>query len=447
MTADDTVEAPKADLETISSLAKRRGFVFPSAEIYGGFASTYDYGPLGVEMKRNIRDLWWRRDGAGARRRRRHRRGDHHEPAVWEASGHVAISPTRWSTAATASSASARTTSRTTRLPELRRREPVHRARATFNLMFKTFVGPVEDDAVGRLPAAGDGAGHVRQLRERLTSMRKQPAVRHRADRQVVPQRDHAGQLHLPHARVRADGDGVLLQPGAASSSGTRYWKQERAGLVPRARRAPGAPALRDHERGRALALLEGTSDIEYLLPVGLGRARGHRAPRRLRPQRARDGSAASASRTSTRSRTSTSCRTSSSRRSASTACMLMLLIDAYDEETGRARREARGAAPRTARSRRSRWRCCRCRATSSSCRRRGEVWDVLRPHFRTQYDDAQSIGRRYRRQDEIGTPLCVTVDFESLERQRGDDPRARLDGAAARAARRARRGAARTHR
>ena len=48
------------DLETVVSLAKRRGFIFPSAEIYGGFANTYDYGPLGVELKRNIREAWWR---------------------------------------------------------------------------------------------------------------------------------------------------------------------------------------------------------------------------------------------------------------------------------------------------------------------------------------------------------------------------------------------------
>ena len=54
------VSAMKADLETITSLAKQRGFVFPSAEIYGGFAATYDYGPLGVEMRRNIRESWWR---------------------------------------------------------------------------------------------------------------------------------------------------------------------------------------------------------------------------------------------------------------------------------------------------------------------------------------------------------------------------------------------------
>jgi glycyl-tRNA synthetase len=59
---DNGVEAPsemKADIEKITSLAKRRGFVFPSAEIYGGFAAAYDYGPLGVELKRNIRELWW----------------------------------------------------------------------------------------------------------------------------------------------------------------------------------------------------------------------------------------------------------------------------------------------------------------------------------------------------------------------------------------------------
>ena len=60
---DNEIDAPsemKADIETITSLAKRRGFVFPSAEIYGGFAAAYDYGPLGVELKRNIRELWWK---------------------------------------------------------------------------------------------------------------------------------------------------------------------------------------------------------------------------------------------------------------------------------------------------------------------------------------------------------------------------------------------------
>ena len=84
------VPVPAPDLETIVSLAKRRGFVFPSAEIYGGFANAYDYGPLGVELKRNIREAWWRsmvqeRDdvvGLDAALIT--------NPLVWVGSGHVA---------------------------------------------------------------------------------------------------------------------------------------------------------------------------------------------------------------------------------------------------------------------------------------------------------------------------------------------------------------------
>ncbi len=87
----DDAPSPKADLETLTSLAKRRGFVFPSAEIYGGFASTYDYGPLGVEMRRNIRELWWRRmvqerdDVVGIEA------AIVTNPEVWRVSGHVEV--------------------------------------------------------------------------------------------------------------------------------------------------------------------------------------------------------------------------------------------------------------------------------------------------------------------------------------------------------------------
>ena len=81
---------PAPDLDTIVSLAKRRGFIFPSAEIYGGFANTYDYGPLGVELKRNVREAWWR---AMVRNRDDVVGLDAAlitNPRVWVASGHVA---------------------------------------------------------------------------------------------------------------------------------------------------------------------------------------------------------------------------------------------------------------------------------------------------------------------------------------------------------------------
>ena len=84
-----------------------------------------------------------------------------------------------------------------------------------------------------RLPAAGDGAGDLRQLPERAAGVAPEGAVRHRADRQGVPQRDHARQLHLPHARVRADGDAVLRQARAPTWSGSSSWKRVADAVAP----------------------------------------------------------------------------------------------------------------------------------------------------------------------------------------------------------------------
>ena len=98
-----------ATVEKLVSLCKRRGFVFQSSEIYGGIGGFWDYGPLGVEMKNNIKRAWWkavvqeREDMVGLDA------AIVMNPTVWKASGHLATSPTRWSTARTASAASAPT--------------------------------------------------------------------------------------------------------------------------------------------------------------------------------------------------------------------------------------------------------------------------------------------------------------------------------------------------
>jgi glycyl-tRNA synthetase len=94
---------------------------------------------------------------------------------------------------------------------------------------------------------------------------------------------------------------------------------------------------------------------------------------------------------------------------------MLTLMMDAYDEETlenGETRTVLR-FAPEIAPVAVAVLPLSRNEKLVPTANR---VWDVLRPHFRTQYDDAQSIGRRYRRQDEIGTPLCVTIDFDTMD-------------------------------
>ena len=132
-----------------------------------------------------------------------------------------------------------------------------------FNLMFKTFVGPVEETANLGLPAAGDGAGHVRQLRERRDVDAAQAALRHRPDRPLLPQRDHARQLHLPRPRVRADGDGVLLQAGRLQAVARAL-----AGAAPRLAQALGVRPenlrIREHAQEELSHYSNGTYDIEY---------------------------------------------------------------------------------------------------------------------------------------------------------------------------------------
>ena len=135
---------------------------------------------------------------------------------------------------------------------------------------------PGEGRRLGRLPAPRDRAGHLRQLQERPAVRAQEAAVRHRPDRQVVPQRDHAGQLHLPHARVRADGDGVLRPARRGASSGTEYWIETRERLVhATSASAPDHLRLRPHDADELSHYSRGTSDVEYLFPIGWSELEG----------------------------------------------------------------------------------------------------------------------------------------------------------------------------
>ena len=224
--------AAPSTVDTVVTLCKRRGFVFPCGEIYGGTRSAWDYGPLGVELKENIKRQWWqpmvtgRDDVVGL------------DSSVilprqtWVASGHVAtftdplteclschkrfrVDHLQEAVAEKAKKGKSRRPrrrpARRHRLPQLRHPRPVDRAAQVQHdaqdlpRRHRGRVGPA-------LPAPRDRAGHLRQLPQRHAHGPQEAAVRHRPDRQELPQRDHPGQLHLPHARVRADGDGVLRQ-------------------------------------------------------------------------------------------------------------------------------------------------------------------------------------------------------------------------------------------
>ncbi len=238
----------RAELETIVSLSKRRGFVFPSSEIYGGINAVWDYGPLGVELKNNVKRAWWRamvqeRDdivGLDA--------GILMHPQVWVTSGHVGSFSDPL--------VECQTCHRRYRLDELPGAEdlsatdlrdpgvierlglncPVDGGPLSAPAPLQPHVpdvhGPGRGRGVGRLPAPRDGAGLLRQLQERPAVQPQEAALRHRPDRQELPQRDQPRQLRLPDARVRADGDAVLRAPGGRGVRGLRDLAARPPGVV-----------------------------------------------------------------------------------------------------------------------------------------------------------------------------------------------------------------------
>ena len=197
-------------------------------------------------------------------------------------------------------------------------------------------------------------------------SARKKPPVRHRADRQVVSKRDHAGQLPVPDSRVRADAEMEFFVPPAEwrTTSGTRSGSQAPLRVV-RGRYGVDSRAVappRDHDARRAGALLvEACADVEYLFPFGWSRAGGHRVPHRLTTCAATAEASAASDLRLLRSAEPKDHYTpyviEPAGRHATAWRTLAFLVDAYEEETARARRQrvvlrlapAPGARPRSA--------------------------------------------------------------------------------------------------
>ena len=224
-------------------------------------------------------------------------------PQVWEASGHVATFSDPLTECLhchrrfradhleeefeARKGRAARGRSGRDRLPELRHARAVDRA-APVQRHAAHLPRPGRGRVGAALPASRDGAGHLRQLPQRDDDGAQEAAVRHRADRQELPQRDHARQLHLPHARVRADGDGVLRRARHRREV-ARVLARAALELVRRPRHRRREPALLRAPEGEAVALLD--AHRRHRVPLRLRRlrvrrARGHREPHRLRPDR-----------------------------------------------------------------------------------------------------------------------------------------------------------------
>ena len=401
----------KADLETITSLAKRRGFVFPSAEIYGGFAAAYDYGPLGVEMRRNIRERWWRAmvqerdDVVGLEA------SIITNPDVWRASGHVAeftdplVECLECQGRFRADHIEANTCPNcgvVGRFSEPRK----------FNMMLSTIVGPVADERARAFMRPETAQGMFVNFDNVQTTTRKRlpfgiaqigKSFRNEITvKQFIFRTREFEQMEMEY----------FCHPDTSLEMHT-YWKKERLRWYYGLGIRPQHLRLRDHTSDELSHYSKATSDVEVHYPWGWGEVEGiaHRGAYDLTQHSTHSGKRLTYFDPDTNEHIVPHVVEPAA---GVDRIMLTLLLEAYDEEqlAGGDSRVVLRLAPAVAPVTVAVLPLSRKDTLDPTARR---VSDLLRPHFRTQFDDAQSIGRRYRRQDEIGTPLCVTVDFDTL--------------------------------
>jgi len=409
-------------MDKIVALSKRRGFVFPSSEIYGGLASTYDYGHYGVLLKTNVKNQWWQSMVHG--------RDDIvaldaailMHPRTWEASGHL----------------EGFTDPLVQCLGECKRRFREDHLREAvadaggdpdgtltcpvcggdlseprnFNLMFETHMGPVQSEGSAIYLRPETAQGMFVDFKNVLQSSRKRPPfgiaqVGKSFRNEITP-----GNFVF-RTREFEQMEMEFFVPPADADEWYRYWKQERFGWYQRLGVRPDHLRLREHDPEELSHYSSATADVEYLFPFGWGELEGiaNRGDFDLTQHATFSGEkldyvdpgngerympyviepAAGADR-----------------------AMVTFMIDAYDEEQveGRERVLLR-LHPRLAPVKAAVLPLLNKDGQPEKAR---AIYEELREVMTAEFDTGGSIGKRYRRQDEIGTPWGVTIDHQTME-------------------------------
>jgi glycyl-tRNA synthetase len=408
-------EAPTADpslFDKVVNLCKRRGFVFPSAEIYGGFRSTYDYGPIGVLLLRNVKDAWWRsmvqlRDdivGLDA--------AILSPPAIWEASGHL-----KNFTDPLVDCRSCKERFRLDKLddpgtcPNCGAKDSFTEARQ-FNLMFKTHAGPVEDTAAAVFLRPETAQGMFTNFMNVLNTTRKKPPfgiaqVGKSFRNEITP-----GNFVF-RTREFEQMEMEFFVPPAEAAQWYEYWCAERFRWYVDLGMPESLLRLRPHEADELSHYSSGTSDVEFLFPWGWDELEGiaNRGDYDLTQHAQHSGEKLEYYDQAANERYVPHVIEPAA---GATRTMMAFLMAAYAEEEVRdEQRTVLRLHPRLAPYKVAVLPLSKKDTLTPVAR---DVLAKLQGHFMTDYDETQSIGRRYRRQDEIGTPLCVTVDFDSLD-------------------------------
>ena len=414
-------------MEKIVSLSKRRGFIFQGSEIYGGLANTWDYGPLGVELKRNIKEAWWRANV--------YQRQDMvgldaailMHPKVWEASGHTK----NFSDI----SVDCKSCNKRWRVDHINGKCPecgstdLTLPRA-FNLMFKTFQGPIENDANLAYLRPETAQGIFVNFANILdTSRKKLPfgiaQIGKSFRNEITP-----GNLTFRTREFEQMEIEYFVRPEDAQKS-YEYWVNERYTWYLGLGMKKENLRLRPHDQNELAHYAKACSDIEYQFPFSTG---GRSLP--VRQAGASSGSWSELEGIANRSDFDLVQHAKFSGKDLSyfdsttkekivpyiiepsggvDRAALAFLVDAYSEEkvkdeTRTVLRFSKELAPIKI-------------AVLPLLKNRPEIvalakkmYEDLRKQYVSVYDDTAAIGKLYRRQDEVGTLFCLTVDVQSLE-------------------------------
>ena len=410
--------ADAVTMDKIVALCKRRGLIFPASEIYGGIANTYDYGHYGVLLKRNVIDAWWQAmigdrtdivalDSAIIQ-----------HPKTWEASGHLA--------GFTDPLVDCKTCGQRFRADHLAElpcgRKPSKHPGETpecdlteareFNLMFETTIGPVKEVGATVYLRPETAQGIFLDFKTVLGFARKKPPfgiaqVGKSFRNEITPGNFVFRTLEFEQMEME------FFVPPDEAQRWHEHWLKERLDWYVRLGIRPDHLKLRPHDADELSHYSSATSDVEYLYPIGWSELEGiaNRGDFDLTQHAQHSGEKLEYFDTASGERYVPHVIEPAA---GVGRTVLAVLCDAYDEEeVAGEQRTVLKLHPRLAPIK---------VAVLPLVRKDGqpelaqEVFELLRGQMQAEYDEGGSIGKRYRRQDEIGTPFCVTIDHQSLE-------------------------------
>ena len=427
-------------MEKIVALAKNRGFVYPGSEIYGGLANTWDYGPLGVEFKNNVKKAWWKKFGQESKYNVGLDAAILMNPRTWEASGHVGgfadplidckeckarfradkliedymqengmevVPVDGWAN----EKLEGYIAEKEMKCPECGKSN--FTSIRQFNLMFKTFQGVTEDSKseIYLRPETAQGI-FVNFKNVQRTSRKKMPfgiaQIGKSFRNEITP-----GNFTFRTREFEQMELEFFCKPGT-DLEWFDYWKQYAIKFLESLNMNMEHIRTRDHEKEELSHYSNATTDLEYLFPFGWGELWGiaDRTDFDLKQHSEFSGQEMTYTDPETNEKYIPYCIEPSL---GADRVALAFLVDAYDEETltdGNGKEDTRvvmkfhpALAP---------FKAAVLPLAKKLAPVAEPIFEELSKYFNVDYDAAGSIGKRYRREDEIGTPFCICVDFDT---------------------------------